>query len=357
MRILDTYCLNYNIGDYALGIGMKNLLRQFLQVDFIGDTNIQGRTFDRYYIDEVINKRYDLLVLGGGGIIHGAHWPNGWFWLIEKELIQNIKIPFIVYGIGNNYWQTEEIPNRAIEHIIETNKYASFFSVRNDGSYERIVEQFGFEPYEVPDPGFFVGLNTEYRRPFDKSYVIVQIADDKSDKRYGDTYKRGIFVQNMRIVIHKLIKNYHVILAPHVFEDIKISEEIIEGLDNCSIWNFSYYAFDHIHEAIAYYKFAEFVISMRGHGQILPIGFSVPVIALCNHPKHKGLMKKLKMEEYAIEVTDSFFVEKLCHIIDNIEKNQIDIKENLRVTNQEMYNTACNSFKIIQNNILHFTRK
>lgn len=351
MRILDTYCLNYNIGDYALGIGMKNLLRQFLNVDFIGDTNIQGRTFDKYYIDEVVNKRYDLLVLGGGGIIHGAHWPNGWFWLIDKELIQRIKIPFIIYGIGNNYWQTEEIPYRAIEHLKETNKYASFFSVRNDGSYERIVEQFGFEPYEVPDPGFFVGLNTEYKRPFDENYVIVQIADDKSDKRYGNAELRKSFIQNMRVILQMLIKKYHVILAPHVFDDIKISEEIIKGFDNCSIWNFNYYAFDHIYEAIAYYKYAKFVISMRGHGQILPIGFSVPAISLCNHPKHRGLMKKLDMEEYTIEVKDPCFVDKVSQVISMIEENYMHIKEKLETINKQMYNTASNSFKIIQDNI------
>ena len=92
MRILHTYCLNHNIGDYALGIGLKNLLREYIKVDFIGDTNIQGRVFDEYYIKEVVNKKYDLLVIGGGGIIHGAHWPNGWFWLIDIELIKEIEI-------------------------------------------------------------------------------------------------------------------------------------------------------------------------------------------------------------------------------------------------------------------------
>ena len=46
MRVLHSYCLNYNIGDYALGIGVKNVLRRFLDVDLIGNTNLQGRVFD-----------------------------------------------------------------------------------------------------------------------------------------------------------------------------------------------------------------------------------------------------------------------------------------------------------------------
>ena len=69
MKILHSYCLNYNLGDYFLGIGLKNLLRKYLDISFIGNTNIQGREFNSYYIKEVVNKRYDLLVIGGGGII------------------------------------------------------------------------------------------------------------------------------------------------------------------------------------------------------------------------------------------------------------------------------------------------
>ena len=137
MRILHTYCLNFNIGDYALGIGVKNLLRNYLEVDSIGETNLQGTVFNEYFINEVVNKKYDLLVIGGGGIIHGAHWPNGWFWLIEKDLIKTIKIPFIVYGVGYNYFKDEQgIPPHGIEHLMETHKQATYFSIRNDGSYE-----------------------------------------------------------------------------------------------------------------------------------------------------------------------------------------------------------------------------
>ena len=351
MRILDAYCLNYNIGDYALGIGMKNLLRHFLNVDFIGDTNIQGRYFDEYYIDEVVNKRYDLLVLGGGGIIHGSHWPNGWFWLIEKDLIQRIKIPFIIYGIGDNYWNSEEIPSRTIAHIVETNRCARFFSVRNDGSLKRVINQFGILPSEVPDPGFFVGLNTEYKRPCEKEYIIVQIADDKSEKRFGTVKNRDYFIKNMRSVLYLLSKKYHIILAPHVYEDVKISEEIIDGIDNCSIWNFSLFAFDHVPDAVAYYKYARFVIAMRGHGQILPIGFSVPAIALCNHPKHRGLMNNLNLDEYAIDVVDNYFVEKLNESISRIENNYEEIANLLVKKNKMMYSSAEEAFVKIQNQI------
>ena len=198
MKILHSYCLNYNIGDYALGIGVKNLFRNFLPIDFIGETNLQGRYFNEYYINEVVNKRYDLLVIGGGGIIHGCHWPNGWFWLIDKDLIKSIKIPFVIYGVGDNYFQDERVPNRAKEHLKEAFKYALSFSVRNDGSLERVVNDIGIYPKEVPDPGFFVGLNTEYSRLCGDKYVIIQVANDKVGHRFGSDLSQEHFVLAMK---------------------------------------------------------------------------------------------------------------------------------------------------------------
>lgn len=336
MKILHSYCLNYNIGDYALGIGVKNVLREYLPVDLIGETNLQGRTFDEYYINEVVNKRYDLLVIGGGGIIHGSHWPNGWFWLIDKDLIKTIKIPFIIYGAGNNYFDNESMPQKAIDHLKETAKYASFFSVRNDGSHERILAQTGIDAVEIPDPGFHVDLNTEYKRPMTEKYVIVQLANDKPEFRYENESAKNQFVTSLRNVVKEIAKNYKVVLAPHVFDDVALSNEVIDGIDNCEVWDFSYYAFDHSDKALAYYKYAEFVLAMRGHGQIVPICFNVPVVSLQNHPKHGGLMKKLGLSDYNIEVKDPDFEQKLQEIVSQIDSQKDTLRAEYQKINMQL---------------------
>lgn len=352
MKILHTYCLNYNLGDYYLGIGVKNLLRNYLEVDYFGDTNIQGRVFDEYYINEVVNKRYDLLVIGGGGIIHGAHWPNGWFWLIDKDLIKQIKIPFIVYGVGYNYWEEEGgIPQKGIDHLKETIKYASYFSVRNDGSAGRIMAQTGIDAPAIPDPGFHINLNAKYKRPLKEPYVIIQLANDKPESRFGTLENKKVFISEMREITTILSEKYLVVFAPHVFEDISISTEISEGIKNTKIWDFKYFAFDHSSESLGYYQYAEFVIAMRGHGQIVPIAFNTPVIALENHPKHRGLMDEFNLLEYNVEVNKKNFKDELQAIILRIEKNKKDIIDKYRVINHQLRIDSRRAFQEIKKKI------
>ena len=335
MRILHTYCLNYNIGDYALGIGVKNLLRKYLDVSYIGDTNIQGREFNEFYIEEVVNKRYDLLVIGGGGIIHGSHWPNGWFWLIDLDLIKKIKIPFIVYGVGYNYWVEEGgIPKKGILHLKETIKNASYFSVRNDGSAERILAQTGINAPAIPDPGFHINIDTTYSRKENEKYILIQLADDKPKSRFGSLDKRQDFISEMKIITKNLAANYKVIFAPHVFDDISISNDICEGIANTEVWDFSYFAFDHSDEAIAFYQYAEFVIAMRGHGQIIPIAFDTPVIALENHPKHRGLMEEFGLLDYNVKVDNPNFASDLSYAITKLEKNYNSLTERYKEINK-----------------------
>ena len=351
MKILHTYCLNYNIGDYALGVGLKNLLRHYLDVDMIGNTNIQGRNFDEYYINEVVNKKYDLLVIGGGGIIHGSHWPNGWFWLIEKNLIQSIKIPFIVYGVGDNYFADETVPDKAVKHLLETNRNATFFSVRNDGSHERVLDQTGIDAFEVPDPGFHVSLDCSYKRTQEEPYIIIQLADDKPIQRFGNKNDRKIFIESMRKITKKLSGQYKVIFAPHVFDDISLSKEVAKDIPNCELWEFGYMAFDHIERALQYYKYAEFVLSMRGHGQIIPISFNVPVVSLQNHPKHAGLMARLDLMEYNVDLREPNFTDKLEGVIDKVIINRIDLIRLYKDINHQLSDKTEKAFYKIKENL------
>lgn len=322
MNILHTYCLNYNLGDHALGIGVKRILRKLFNVTSIGETNIQGTVFDDYFI-EVINKKYDLLVIGGGGIIHGAHWPNGWFWLIEKDKIKQIKVPFIIFGAGYNYFKGEgEIPQRGIDHLIETKKHAAFFSVRNDGSLERLKEQTGIEAIEIADPGFFVkDEKTRLKRPINDPFVVIQVAYDRPHQRFGTEKNIEVFISNMREITRRLSKDYIVILAPHVVADITLSRKISDGLENTFIWDFPQFAFDKAESIFTFYENADFVLAMRGHGQILPIGMGTPVISLENHYKNIGLMKKLGLEKWNIDIQDKDFLERTWSLIEELRAN------------------------------------
>lgn len=337
MKILHTYCLNHNLGDYALGIGVKNILRRYLDVGLIAETNLQGTVFNEYFIDNVVNKKYDLLVIGGGGIIHGAHWPNGWFWLIKEELIKRIKIPFVVYGAGYNYFEDEEgIPEVGRRHLKETISQANFFSLRNDESVDRFSSQISAEVREVPDPGFHINLGRSYECSETEPFVVIQLANDKPEHRFGSDKSIDKFVSEMRLITENLTGKYKVIFAPHVYEDVSLSERVAEGIEGASVWPFSEFAFDHTEDCLGYYEAAEFVLAMRGHGQIVPIAFNTPVIALENHPKHSGLMRKLGLEEYSVPVGIESLAEELLEKVRLLEQNESYYVKKLERINAEL---------------------
>lgn len=338
MRVMHSYCLNYNFGDYGLGFGVKNILREVFDISFFAECNLQGQVFDDYFID-IINEKYDLLVIGGGGIIHGAHWPQGWFWLMEKDNIEKLKIPFIVYGVGYNYFKDEEgIPERGISHLIETQKRASFFSVRNDGSYNRLLDQTKIDANVVADPGFWFALNYSGKTDFEKDkYIVVQLADDKPMHRFTSLEKRSDFIKNLRLNLIELSKEYKIIFVPHVPDDITISNEVSIGINNTLILDFSKYAFDHTYDALGIYKNAEFVLAMRGHGQIIPLGFNVPAISLENHDKHRGLMEEYGLGKYNINVLDNNFSDNLKSLTSDLINNIVDIKDYTAKKNKELF--------------------
>jgi len=352
LRVLHTYCLNYNIGDYYLGLGVKNLLREYLDVELISETNLQGTRFDEYFINEVVNKKYDLLVVGGGGVIHGKHWPNGWFWLIEERLLDLIKIPFIVYGVGYNYFEDEGgIPAIGKSHLLKTIEKSAYFSIRNDESVERFKEQMGVVVPEIPDPGFHINLNKEYYCPEKNPFILIQLANDKPEHRFGSKEQKQDFISDMRKAVAELSKKYTVVFSPHVHEDISISSEIAEGISNTKVWDFGSFAFDSCAASLGYYQKAEFVLAMRGHGQIVPIAFNTPVISLENHPKHSGLMRRLDLDFYNVSLKDKTFFNTLMDKVSVLEIKRFDYIEKLKKINKQLSHDSAKAFEDIKNKL------
>ncbi len=91
---------------------------------------------------------------------------------------------------------------------------------------------------------------------------------------------------------------------------------------------------------------------MRGHGQIIPIGFGVPVIALENHPKHRGLMDELSLLDYNVKIDDELFLENLQSKIKLLENNRENLVLKYQLINEKLLSESQKAFEIIKTNII-----
>ena len=97
-------------------------------------------SFDQQYV-EWLNDNADLLMIGGGGFIMGQKKDTSGIALpFEIRLLQKLKIPIVVYAIGYNLFYGETLRNaRALSALIaQIQDLGGLFSVRNDGSKERL---------------------------------------------------------------------------------------------------------------------------------------------------------------------------------------------------------------------------
>lgn len=119
--------------------------------------------------------------------------------------------------------------------------------------------------------------------------------------------------------------NFTIVLAPHCYPDIEISQKIYKNVDNekCIMWDwFRIIRQDNITEGLGYYKHAYCVIAMRGHAQICPIGMLTPVISICNHPKHYGILNKLNIKDYAFSTQDEYLSLRVIEKVKELKKHR-----------------------------------
>lgn len=323
LTVIHAWARYFNFGDNLLQYGLKNIfLKYFCKEIRYKDIDASSTIFDKAKLKEV--NKFDLFLAGGGGLI--GVYDEHWFLSIPNKDIKYLKKPLIVYGIGYNNHENIKFNKKFIKNINEIKKKSISFSVRNDGSKERLEEQNLYFD-EVPDPGFFTDGN--HPRPnIDGDYVMLQIAYD--DPKERNVNNDSFFINMVQLCKYlSEIKGYKVILSPHCFPDVEISEKIAKVVNNQNVKVWNYYEMireDNIISGLGYYKWAKFVLAMRGHAQIGPIGMNVPVISIVNHPKHLGLLKKLKLEHFSVNVTSENMLKDLYSLIDETENNYERIK-------------------------------
>jgi hypothetical protein len=357
-----------NIGDGALIRGIQSTLPADIESEIrfidhcLTDFLHFGKlSFDQQYV-EWLNNNADLLMIGGGGFIMGQKKDTSGLALpFEISLLQKLKIPIVVYAIGYNLFYGETLRNpRALSALItRIRDLGGLFSVRNDGSKERLEKDLGSavtnSVWEVPDPGLFVPIEPMLHPQIrsGRRNIVLQLAGDRLSSRFmTDSGRRagtmfgapkrrqqpepeGVDAawEAIAKACNRISAKHDVnfILAPHIHSDLAIAQDFILAsrkipppryfsgfrLEVSGVLRGTRHASGYFDS----YRQADLVVGMRGHSMIVSVGAGTPCVGIISHPKVEGFLKDCGLEKWSANIMDAnledSLFEKISMLLDD----------------------------------------
>jgi polysaccharide pyruvyl transferase WcaK-like protein len=255
---------------------------------------------------DAINNSGDMLMVGAGGQLM-YRTPetsvSGWQFNVEKECLNMLKVPLVVYGIGfNEFPFGPRIKNEiSVSHVNFVANKSSLFSVRNRGTRTRLKAWGIKRPIDViPDPAMFMKT---YRSDLidslcdiDAIRIGVCWAGDGFRDRFGLCLKRPI-IEKICTQIKKFAggKKFKVFYIPHVeYCDIPDEGYFKEHLTMSSFCYVPDYVPNYFPETATMVRFVaslyekmDIVVGFRGHSNIIPYGLGTPYVGVGDHVKNR----------------------------------------------------------------------
>lgn len=328
LRVLHIASHEINVGDGALNGAIREGVRRLHSgpVAFdLADVAVFRKELSVAELDS-----YDLvLVGGGGGISNGPHARRtGTPMPLDLETYRETNTPFAFVGIGHNIFagQPLKYASALTQLLTEVRRKGDIFSVRNDGSRQRLIRDLGdvaLMVREIPDPGFFV--RSEVRKPLEagpRPFALIQVAGDAIADRVRPNRWGGIVgrmhsreAKSMlaewisQVALH--LWNRHgldILLAPHIHHDVPLCSDIMRRLYAQAGAAAQHRPFrvggtphpSHAEEFFGCYRAARLVIGMRGHAVICGIGLRCPTIALSSHPKVGEFLASCNLSAWSV---------------------------------------------------------
>ncbi len=362
--IYHTGAWSGNFGDsiiqQSIQNGLSQLSKRDLQFRYI---NCQQTEFTREIIEE-INSEGDLLIVGGGGLIFYRPKDNsksGWQWNIDINLIDQLRVPLVIYGIGYNQFEYDNsnfipITNKHLQTTVEK---AALCSVRNSGSKKelmirgcngskiKIIPDSGMflKPKKIDIPGFIpsklhIGFNwttdrenQTFPHPFEDNRdkfinSCIELLNYIIKTKNAQIFHIGHMSYDFDNKIIKILKN-NLILEPIIIDDV------LKQIYPPSGENARY--------LVDVYRQMDIVLGMRGHSNIVSFGQNIPFIGLGSHRKIRYFLEDIDRKEYFFDVRpegDLYNLDFMKAKIDKLLNKYIDERNNM----EEKYNQESKKF-------------
>jgi polysaccharide pyruvyl transferase WcaK-like protein len=278
-------------------------------------------------LSDVRFEDFHLVLVGGGGTIDGKPYrrKSGMAFPLSGEQIRGQRIPLCYVALGYNLFQGEQLHCRnALADVLRACVDLDIpFSVRNDGSLNRLQEAVGDaadQVVEVPDPGFFVPVAEDRVPRMDSSRptVLLQIAGDNLTRRLGAVATKRWFGKRSGNAVGELARqaaelvtwlveqcDVDVVLAPHISKDLAVTAAVFDYLKPAiaryRVRSLGIVSARQAPLFFAAYQQADLVIGMRGHSVICAVGLDRPCIALSTHDKVRGFMENCGLNAWTVD--------------------------------------------------------
>lgn len=349
-----------NIGDNANHLGFKYSIEKIIKKKVLEWEKIEIRKhyqnyseidkiiFDDHFIDHI--NSFDLFVIGGGNFFELwiENSATGTTIDLTIESLNKIKIPIIFNALGvDGYKGYSNNTLEKFENFINScySKNNIFLSVRNDGSYDQLVDLFG-EKFaskfdNIADFGFFTNKifklnNNIFLDEIREKSIAVNINRDMIDLRFPAHEKLSISHEDFEDkfaywLTEKLNNGYQIIFVPHIYSDIaainsllfKINDSYLRRTD---ILISPYFMGDNgLQFALNIYNKVEFSVGMRFHLSVCCISLGFKVIPFVTYQKVSDLYNGLGLEEFLVNANKESFLEDLNRV-ENIISDSYAVK-------------------------------
>jgi polysaccharide pyruvyl transferase WcaK-like protein len=342
MRILHVASFHGNVGDNANHNGLRfQLSRAFPETILYDELEIR-RFYQKYdgpdklQFDEAfaaLANSHDLVIIGGGNffeiLIESS--STGCTIDIPPKVLDMLTSRILFYGLGFDTYKgssaaTRDKFYRFLQRLLSSGQF--LVTVRNDGSVEQLEDCYGQEisktVLKVPDGGFFIRLDGAAKpltKP-DRCNIVLSIAEDMLSVRFpaldnSSAYRMLVssFAEYMkRMVAARSGVNF--ILMPHIYSDLHVMSEIVNALPEYIRRNsvtVGPYVSGPGSESIVFstYQAASCAVSMRFHGNVVPIGLNVPTLGISTYRKISDLYRELGHAERVLDLGSDRFNDSL----------------------------------------------
>ncbi len=315
MKIIQLGCYNRNFGDSIALINPRRTITQKIKeckwkdlclVENFHSHRCNVKQSAKQF--EQISEENNVLFVGGAGLVES--WPGtfGTHWKLpfDQTTLRQIKIPIIVYGVGLNFHRRcQDMTEKAFRNLCLLIEQSRLFSVRSDGSYEKLYalfERFKIDKQlfdkvtEVPDAGLI-------------------FPESEQNKRVG-SIKNKIFnsAWSNKIIIRKNSRRLHLVFDNKEIKDV-IQKEFIFYPHTPKDYNktisrkhlFSKKDFENlvqtqnVFQALAYYEKFHLMFGLHAHAQLISLGKNVPCISYSSFDKTGDFVKKHDLVEFDID--------------------------------------------------------